>query len=608
MTSIRNIAIIAHVDHGKTTLVDALLRQSKTHLRKEIADTTCIMDSNDLEKERGITIFSKNASVVWRGTKINIIDTPGHADFGGEVERVLKMADGALLLIDAKEGPMPQTRFVLQKALDLGLKLIVVINKIDQPNARINYSLNKTFDLFCELDADEKIADFPVVYASAKFGKAGLEPKLEAMTDITPLFEAITQHISAPEGDASKPLQMLVTNFTYDKFKGRIATGRIYNGKLTKGQHVAVITQDSKINKYQLTSLMTFQGLERVETDLAEAGDIVAIAGIPDVTIGETIADPGDPTALPLLKIEEPTVKMTFAVNSSPVAGQEGQFCTSRQIRERLYRELETDVALRIEDGSAGEWIVSGRGELHLAILIERLRREGYELQVSQPQAIIKEIEGVRMTPFERVFIEVPEAYSGSVIEKLGKRNGAMQNMQMAEGIAFLEFSIPTRGLLGYRGEFMTDTHGLGIMNSVFEAFCPDPDKWEQRDYGSLVAWETGETNMYGLLNAQGRGELFVGPSVHVYKGQIVGKSPRPEDIHVNVCKTKMLTNMRSKGEGVTEHFNTPKEITLDYALDYIGEDELVEITPKNIRLRKKVLDIKAERRKNLQSAYGFSN
>lgn len=600
MASIRNIAIIAHVDHGKTTLVDALLRQSKTHLSKEMADTTCIMDSNDLEKERGITIFSKNASVEWQGTKINIIDTPGHADFGGEVERVLKMADGALLLIEAKEGPMPQTRFVLQKALALGLKIIVVINKIDQPHARINYSLNKTFDLFFELGADEKTADFPVVYASAKFGKAGFEPHLEKMTDITPLFEAIVKHIPAPTGDPDKPLQMLITNFSYDKFKGRIAVGRIYNGRLQKGQEVIHINREGHSKKFRLTTLLAFEGLERVEVESAEAGDLAAVAGIPDITIGETLADPAKPSALPLLEIEEPTVKMTFAVNSSPVGGQEGEFCTSRQIRERLYHELETDVALRIEDGSNGDWIVSGRGELHLAILIERLRREGYELQVSQPQAIIKEVNGVKMTPYERVFIEIPEVYSGSVIEKLGKRNGEMQNIQVVEGIAFLEFLIPTRGLLGYRAELMTDSHGLGVMNSVFEDFRPDPAKWPERDYGSLVAHESGVTNMYGLLNAQGRGELFVRQGIPVYKGQIVGQCARPEDIHVNVCKTKVLSNMRSKGEGTSEHFNTPRVVTLDYALDYIGDDELVEVTPKSIRLRKKILDAKVERRKNL--------
>ncbi|MDP2874254.1 MAG: translational GTPase TypA [bacterium] len=600
MASIRNIAIIAHVDHGKTTLVDALLRQSKTHLSKEMADTTCIMDSNDLEKERGITIFSKNASVEWKGTKINIIDTPGHADFGGEVERVLKMADGALLLIESKEGPMPQTRFVLQKALDLDLKIIVVINKIDQPHARINYSLNKTFDLFFELGADEKTADFPVVYASAKFGKAGLEPSLEKMTDITPLFDAIIKYIPAPGGDPDKPLQMLITNFSYDKFKGRIAVGRIYNGRLQKGQEVIHINREGNSKKFRLTTLLAFEGLERVEVASAEAGDLVAIAGIPDITIGETLADPENPVALPLMEIEEPTVKMTFAVNSSPVGGQEGEFCTSRQIRERLYHELETDVALRVEDGSNGDWIVSGRGELHLAILIERLRREGYELQVSQPQAIIKEIGGVKMTPYERVFIEIPEIYSGSVIEKLGKRNGEMQNIQVLEGIAFLEFLIPTRGLLGYRAELMTDSHGLGVMNSVFEDFRPDPAKWPDRDYGSLVAHESGVTNLYGLLNAQGRGELFVRQGIPVYKGQIVGQGARPEDIHVNVCKTKVLSNMRSKGEGSNEHFNTPRVITLDYALDYIGDDELVEVTPKSIRLRKKILDVKADRRKNL--------
>jgi len=597
MISIRNVAIIAHVDHGKTTLVDALLRQSHTALKKDVVNETCIMDSNELEKERGITIFSKNASVEWQGVKINIIDTPGHADFGGEVERVLKMADGCLLLIDAQEGPMAQTRFVLKKALELGLRIIVVINKIDKPNSRIQHSLNKTFDLFIELGASDRLADFPVIYASSRLGKAGESPDLDHMTDVSPLFDAILKYIPEPSGDANKPLQMLVTNFTGDKFKGRIATGRVESGVLKAGDEVVHINRDGKQTKCKLTSVMTFKGLERIEADEVTAGDIVAVAGISDINIGETIADINHPQALPLIKIEEPTVKMTFAANTSPVAGKEGEYSTSRQVRERLYQELETDVALKVEDGLNGSLIVSGRGELHLGILIERMRREGYEFQVSQPEAIIKVIDGQRMTPFERVFIEVPEGYSGVVIQKLGARFGEMKDMQNSGGITFLEFVIPTRGLLGYRGEFLTDTKGLGIMNSIFEEFRPDPGKYQERDKGSLVSHESGLTNLYGLVNAQGRGVLFVNPGEAVYKGQVVGQNSRSEDIHVNVCKTKGLTNNRSQGEGTSEHFNAPLNIDLDYALEYIDSSELVEVTPKNIRIRKIMLDPKDTKR-----------
>lgn len=590
MQKIRNVAIIAHVDHGKTTLVDALLRQSKTKLNKEIVDTICIMDSNDLEKERGITIFSKNASVQWGDTKVNIIDTPGHADFGGEVERVLSMADGCLLLVDAKEGPMPQTRFVLKKALAMKMKIVVVINKIDKPDARPDYVLDKTFDLFCELGADDSYADFPVVYASAKNGKAGLKPDISTMTDITPIFDAILNHIPTPNVDVGKPLQMLVTTITGDNFKGRIAVGRIHNGKIKAGQEVMHINRDGQMKKFRLVSLMNFQGLNRVETTEAEAGDVVAVAGIPDVTIGETIADPTNPIALPVLKIDEPTVKMTFSVNDSPFAGREGQFSTSRQIRERLYKELETDMALRVED-SGSDWIVSGRGELHLAILIERMRREGYEFQVSRPQVIAKEIDGVKKVPYEQLFVEVPEKYSGAVIQSLGTRHGEMREMRTENGICFLEFNIPTRGLFGYRNEFLTLSKGLGIMNTCFADYEIDPGNWKEREQGSLVAHETGTSNLYGLLNVQDRGIMFYGPCAEVYKGQVVGQNGRPGDLSVNVCKEKQLSNMRSKGEGTAEHFNAPKIMGLEESLEYIGDDELVEITPKNIRIRKMILD-----------------
>lgn len=597
---IRNVAIIAHVDHGKTTLVDALLRQSKTKLSKENTDREFIMDSNDLERERGITIFSKNASIVWGDTKINIIDTPGHADFGGEVERVLTMADGCLLLVDAKEGPMPQTRFVLKKALEMKLKIIVVINKIDKPDARIDYVLDKTFDLFIELGADDATADFPILYASAKQGKASKESDLGVMTDITPVFDAILESIPAPKGDPLKPLQMLVTTISADSFKGRIATGKVMNGVIRAGQDVMHINRVGEMKKYRLVSLMTFTGLGRIDTTETIAGDIVAISGIPDITIGETIADVTNPVALPLLDIEEPTVKMTLNINDSPFSGKEGIYTTSRQIRDRLFKELESDMALRVDDNANGGWTVSGRGELHLAILIERLRREGYEFQVSRPQVINKEESGKTLTPFEQVFIEVPEAHSGTVIQKLGIRRGELKDMRTENGIVYLEFLIPTRGLFGYRSEFLTDSRGLGIINSIFHNYLPDPGNWRERDQGSLVAHETGTSNMYGLLNIQDRGTMFIGPGVSVYKGQVVGQNTRGGDIRINVCKEKQLSNMRSKGDGSAEHFNTPKIMELEDALEYIADDELVEVTPKNVRIRKRILD--ENENKRLQS------
>ncbi len=596
--NIRNVAIIAHVDHGKTTLVDALLRQSKTKLSKEMVSQEAIMDSNDLERERGITIFSKNASVQWEDTKINIIDTPGHADFGGEVERVLKLADGCLLLVDAKEGPMPQTRFVLKKALQMGHKIIVVINKIDKPGARPNWVLDKTFDLFMELGASDETAEFPVIYASAKQGKADLQPDLEKMDSITPIFDTILKFIPEPKVDPTAPLQILITTISADNFKGRIATGRIYNGTIKTGQDVMHINREGQMKKCRVMALMTFFGLERIEVQEAMAGDVVAIAGIPEMNIGETVADVTNPIALPLLHIEEPTVKMTFSVNNSPFAGKEGEYTTSRQIRDRLFKELETDMALKVADSTDGNWIISGRGELHLAILIERLRREGYEFQVSRPQVIIKEVDGKKMTPYEQVFIEVPEAHSGVVIQKLGSRHGELREMRTENGIVFLEFIIPTRGLFGYRTEFLTDTRGLGIINTIFHDYMPDPANWREREQGSLVAHETGMSNLYGLLNIQDRGVLFIGPAVSVYKGQVVGQNARSEDISVNVCKEKALSNMRSKGDGVSEYFKAPKVMGLEDALEYISDDELVEITPKNIRIRKMVLDVNEAKKK----------
>jgi GTP-binding protein len=593
MNQLRNVAIIAHVDHGKTTLVDALLRQSQTKISKEVNEAGgLIMDSNDLERERGITIFSKNAAVRWGETKINIIDTPGHADFGGEVERVLSLASGALLLVDAKEGPMPQTRFVLKKALERNLKIIVVVNKIDKPDARPAYVVDKTLELFWELGASEELANFPVLYASAKAGVAGREPNLAAMTDITPVFETIIQEIAPPAGDVAKPLQFLVTTISADKFKGRIAVGRLYNGRIKAGQEVARINRDGVITKHRLVSLMSFEGLGRVEIEEAVAGDVVALSGIPDVMIGETIAAPETPMALPVLAIEEPTVKMTFLPNNSPFAGREGQFTTSRQIRERLYQELENDMALRVSDLDEGTgWTVSGRGELHLAIFLERLRREGYELQVSRPQVITREVDGRTQVPFERLFIEVPEEYAGVVIQKLGTRHGQVANYQIDQGTAYIEFTIPTRGLFGYRNEFLTDTKGLGIMHSSFLEYAIDPQEWKEPERGSLVVHETGETVAYSLQSLQDRGVLFLPPGVPVYKGQVVGEHSRPGDLSVNVCKAKHLTNFRSKGDGGGEYLAAPRIMGLEDALEYLGDDELVEITPKSIRIRKMVLD-----------------
>jgi GTP-binding protein len=588
---IRNVAIIAHVDHGKTTLVDALLRQSHTEMGKGDEGQEAILDSNELERERGITIFSKNASVEYKGVKINIIDTPGHADFGGEVERVLSMADGALLLVDAKEGPMPQTRFVLREALKLGLKIIVVVNKIDKKGARSEWVQGKTFDLFVELGANEETALFPTIYASGRDGKAGLEPDLEKMTDITPIFDSILKYIPAPVTNSDKPLQMLVSNISYDNYKGRIAIGKIHSGFIKNGQDIAHIDRDGIIAKYKITSLFTFKGLGKVEEDEAIAGDIVAVSGISDINIGETIADPITPVALPLLDIEQPTVKMIFMVNNSPFGGHEGEFKTSSQIRARLFKELETDVALRVEDNSDGTWTVFGRGELHLAIFIERIRREGYEFQVSRPHVVNHTVDGKVMTPYEKVYIEVPEAYSGVVIQKMGQRHATMDSMENTEGITYLEFTVATKELIGFRSEFITDTKGLGIMNAAFFEFLPDDGFSRDRERGSLVAYETGETRLYGMTQVQDQGEFFVGPAEKVYKGQVIGQCSRSGDLRVNACKEKKLSNMRSKGDGCMEHFNTPHKMGLEESLEYIDDTELVEITPKSVRIRKVILD-----------------
>lgn len=584
---LRNIAIIAHVDHGKTTLVDALFRQTAA-LEKRRAEDDLVMDSDELERERGITIFSKNASVVHKDVKINIVDTPGHADFGGEVERIMRMVDGALLLVDAKEGPMPQTKFVLRKAIEAGHNIIVVINKMDRPDARPDWVLDRTFDLFVELGATDAQTDFPVLYASAVQGKAGLEADLARMHDVVPVLDMVIERIHPPKLEEGKPLQMLTVNLAYDNYKGKIAIGRLYSGTLKKGQEVAHINREGQVKKVKLTSVMTFRGLQQVEVDEAYAGDIVAIAGIPDVSIGETIADPNDPVALPTIAIEEPTVKMSFGVNTSPFAGKEGTYTTSRNIKERLERELETDVALRVEQTASGErWDVAGRGELHLSILIEKMRRGGYELEVSNPRVILKEIDGKTQEPIEQVTIEVPDAFAGSVIERMGQRRGDMKDMHSENGTTYLEFVVPTRGLMGYRAELLTDTKGLGIMSSIFVGYEDFRGAFDLNIHGSLIAFESGTTTAFGLSKAQERGRLFINPGMKIYEGMIVGQNAKPEDLEVNVCKEKKLTNMRSKGDGEGIRLDVPRSMTLEEALQYIGDDEMVEVTPESIRMRK---------------------
>jgi len=589
--NIRNIAIIAHVDHGKTTLVDALLKQSENFKMKTDAPKELIMDSNELERERGITIFSKNASIKYRDIKINIVDTPGHADFGGEVERIMRMVDGALLLIDAKEGPMPQTKFVLRKAIQAGHKIIVVINKIDKPNVRPEWVLNATYDLFFELGASESQIEFPVIYASAISGKAGYEPNLEKMENVESIFETIIKYIPEPVVDESKPLQMLTVNLAYDNYKGKIAIGRLYSGVLKKGTTIAHINRNGEIKQLKLSSVMLFDGLNRVDVEEADAGDIVAVAGIPDISIGETIAEPKNPIALPTIQIDEPTIKMTFGVNTSPFKGKEGEFTTSRNLKERLEHELETDVALSVAPGETTDrWVVSGRGELHLAILIEKMRREGFELEVFKPHVIFKETNGKKMEPMELVSIETPEAYSGTIIEMMGKRFGIMKEMRVDQGIVYMDFAIPTRGLIGSRGEFLTSTKGMGIMNSIFLGYEEYKGEIRSETRGSIVATETGVSNNFGLVAAQGRGKLFMSAGVPTYEGMVVGQNAKSGDVLVNVCKTRELTNFRAKNEGLHDQLEVPITLTLEDALNYIGDDEMVEVTPKSVRIRKILL------------------
>ena len=593
---IRNIAIIAHVDHGKTTLVDALLKQSHVFRTNEKVQER-VMDSNDLEKERGITILSKNTAVMHNGVKINIVDTPGHADFGGEVERVLKMVDSVLLVVDSYEGPMPQTKFVLKKALELGLKPIVVINKIDKPDARPEEVIDEVFDLFLELGANDEQLDFPIIYASARAGYARYNVDDEN-NDMQPLFETIIKHVECPEGYIDEPFQMLVTTLDSNAFVGKIAIGKIHRGTVKKNQNVSLVSMDGTTKNYKVTNLYTYNGLKREEVNEASMGDIIALSGVTDANIGETIADSQCPEALPFVHIDEPTLSMNFMVNNSPFAGQDGEFITSRHLRDRLMQELETNVSLRVREITPECFEVSGRGELHLSILIETMRREGYELQVSKANVIFKEENGKKLEPIEYLTIDVPEEFMGPVMEKLGPRKGEMVNMTSAvNGYTRLEFKIPARGLIGFRNEFMTDTKGNGIMNHVFEGYAPYKGEIESRSRGSIVSFEQGDAIAYGLFNAQERGQLFIGPGTPVYQGMIVGVCGRAEDIDINVCKGKKLTNTRASGSDDALRLVPPIQMSLEKAIEFIQDDELVEVTPKSIRLRKKILDTKTRER-----------
>ena len=596
---IRNIAIIAHVDHGKTTLVDELLKQSHVFRDNEQVQER-VMDSNDLEKERGITILSKNTSVMYKDIKINIVDTPGHADFGGEVERVLKTVDGVLLLVDAFEGAMPQTREVLKKSLALGLKPIVVINKIDRPGATPDKVVDQVIELFIELNATDEQLEFPVVYASAKNGIAKMSMEEES-NDLTCLFETIINNIQAPNCDLDGTTQMLVSNIDYDDYVGRIAVGRIERGIVKLNMPVAICGKDDKITQGRIAKLYTHVGLKREEVEEAGAGDIVALAGLPNVNIGDTICDLNNPEKIPFVDIDEPTVSMTFSVNNGPFAGREGQYITSRHIRDRLFKELERNVSLRVKETETPDsFEVSGRGELHLSILIENMRREGFELMVSRPKVILKEIDGVKCEPIENLVVNVPDDCVGNVIEKLGRRKAEMVNMEPAEeGHTKIEFKRPARGLIGYRTEYLTDTKGEGIMNHIFDSYEPYKGEIQSRVRGTIVAFEAGTSITYGLYNAQDKGELFIGPGVEVYEGMIVGLNSRGEDLAINVCKEKHLTNTRASGSDEALRLVPPIQMSLEKAIEFIQDDELVEVTPKSIRLRKKILDTKERERAN---------
>jgi GTP-binding protein len=603
--NIRNIAIIAHVDHGKTTLVDAMLAQSGTFRENEQVDER-VMDSNDLERERGITILAKNTSLYYKGVKINIIDTPGHADFGGEVERGLEMVDGVLLLVDAFEGCMPQTRFVLSKALALNLQPVIVVNKVDRPNARPYEVVDEVLELFIELGATDEQLDTPVIYASGRDGWATAEYNPEQPNkDLTELFELILNSIPCPDCVDDAPFQMLVSNIDYDEYTGRIAVGKIERGKITTNMPLSICHPDGKVTHGKATKLYTFEGLNKAVTDEVGAGDVVAISGIADINIGETICDTANPEPLPFVKIDDPVLSMTFSVNDSPFAGKDGKFVTSRHLRERLFRELDSNVSLRVEETDTTEsFIVSGRGELHLSVLIENMRREGYEFQVSNPVVIYKEIDGVKCEPIERLTVDVPDEYTGVVMDGVINRKGEMTNMSpTAQNYTRLEFLIPSRGLIGYRSELLTATKGTGIINSILEKYEPYKGDFQGRSRGTLIAWEDGETITYGLYNAQERGTLFVGPGVKVYEGMIVGENARLEDIVVNVCKKKHATNTRASGSDDALRLVPPKELSLEQCLDFIADDELLEVTPNHLRMRKRILKTdlraKAQNRKN---------
>ena len=593
---IRNIAIIAHVDHGKTTLVDAMLKQSHVFRSNEkVAER--VMDSGDIERERGITILSKNTSVMHDGVKINIVDTPGHADFGGEVERVLNMVDGVLLLVDAFEGPMPQTKYVLRKALEQNLKPIVVINKIDKPDARVAEVEDEVLELFMELDANDEQLDFPVIYANGRDGIAKTDMADEG-TDLQPLFKAIIDHCPCPKGDLEGPLQFMVTTLDYDDYVGKIAIGRIVRGSMKPNQNVLLVDGESQ-RKAKISRVYTYEGLNRVEReDGAPMGDIACIVGIPDIKIGETVADPTNPEALPKIDIDEPTLSMIFYVNDSPFAGQEGDFVTSRHLRDRLFREVQTNVSLRVEEtGSADAFKVSGRGELHIAVLIEEMRRQGYEMQIGKPSVITKEINGQKCEPLEALTIDVPQEFMGAVMERLGTRKAEMVNMVDIAGYTRLEFIIPARGLIGFRSEFLTATKGNGIMYHVFHGYAPWKGDIPGRTRGSLVAFEAGETTAYGIYNLQDRGTMFISPAQEIYLGQVIGESNRDVDIDVNPCKKKHLSNTRSSASDEALRLVPPRIMSLEQALEWINDDELVEVTPKSIRLRKAILD-KHDRKK----------
>ena len=594
---LRNIAIIAHVDHGKTTLVDGMLKQGGVFRTNQVVAER-VMDKMDLERERGITIVSKHTAITYGDTKINIVDTPGHADFGGEVERVMTLVDGVLLLIDAVEGPMPQTRFVLSKALQAGHKVVVVVNKIDRPNSRLEYVVDQTFDLFAALGATEAQLDFPVVYTIALQGTATLNPA-EPGSDLGVLFQTIVDHLDAPTGDPEAPLQVRATTLDYDDYKGRIAIGRVNAGVVKTGQSIIVVNREGVNVPGKIAQVFIYQGLNRTEVEQAEAGEIVAISGLPDVNIGETIASRENPVALPMMQVDEPTLRMTFGVNTSPLTGREGQWSTSRKLRERLMKELQTNVALRVEDtDSADQFSVSGRGELHLAVLIETMRREGYELQVSQPEVIFHEENGQKMEPLEEVEIDVAEEYSGVVIEQLGRRKGEMLDMvSPGDGHVYMRFKVPTRGLLGFRNQFLTETRGTGVLNSLFGGYIPYTGEMTIERNGSLLASESGITTTFGLAAAEDRGILFVPHNIEVYEGMIIGKNARDNDLEVNVCRKKHLTSMRESNKETFMRLAPPMVMSLDRAIEYIGPDELVEVTPKNIRMRKRELDQNLRRR-----------